>query len=85
MEPLVNYRLLSDQLTQTEFVSFLQQTVITLNTREIFTKSLYDKFQQHQMVSSPLPTSLRISYVIEKNLLPQYQLHQHPLFKFHHH
>ena len=46
MEPLINYRLLSDRLTQTEFISFLQQSITTLNARKLFTKLLYDKFKQ---------------------------------------
>ena len=46
MEPLINYRLLSDRLTQTEFITFLQLSITKLNARELFTKLLYDKFKQ---------------------------------------
>ena len=46
MEPLVNYRLLAGQLTQTEFAFFLQETVTKLNARDMFTKLLYDKFKK---------------------------------------
>ena len=46
MESLINYRLLSDRLTQTEFVSFLEQSIVKLNARELFSKLLYDQFKK---------------------------------------
>ena len=46
MEPLINYRLLSDQLTQAEFISFIQQSITKLNAGSTIIRALYDYFKQ---------------------------------------
>ena len=64
MEPLINFRSLVDELSQSEFTSFLAQCVIQLNAKEIFIKSLFDAFQISPTKITPF--SNIISNIIHK-------------------
>ena len=46
MEELINFRSLSDQLTQTEYLSFIQQIVIKSNGRNLINQALFIVFSK---------------------------------------
>ena len=64
MEELLNFRLLSDELTQTEYISFLTQSVLHSNARSIITKCLFESLKTTP--KKIIPFNNIISNIIQK-------------------